>query len=191
VFEEMLSAQDLLSNAQQHADAIKRAARAEIDAFKHKAYLEACESARNDVAAAMTATTAHMEAAFVGLEARIANTVLQALQQILGEMTDSKVMSHLIRRVLAQSRSYKSLRLRVAAADFEIVKNELADILRDFRDVEFIDILKDTQRPKGTCVLETEHGAIDASLNVQLAAIKRSLVDAFVGKREQATQVVR
>jgi len=46
---------------------------------------------------------------------------------------------------------------------------------------------KDASAAPGTCVLESEFGAIDASLDVQLAAVRRGLVSAFIDKRVAAS----
>jgi type III secretion protein L len=74
----------------------------------------------------------------------------------------------------------------VAAAQFDEVNQWLSGVIKDFPDVEFIDVLKDTNAPAGTCVLESEFGSIDASVDVQLTAVRRGLVSAFVDKRVAA-----
>jgi type III secretion protein L len=114
---------------------------------------------------------------------RIVNTVMQALQQILHQIDDRVLMEQLVRQVLGQARSRKDLRLRVAAEDFDRVNQWLPTVLKDYSEVDFVDVLKDPAAPAGTCVLESELGAIDASVDVQLAAIRRGLVNAFIEKR--------
>jgi type III secretion protein L len=185
-YQSWMQAQELVPAASRRAELLKEAAAREIEQIRAKAYAEASAAARADFAATIVETTSRIEAAFVGLEARIVNTVLNAVQQILGEMDDIELMKRLIRRVLTQTRSHKSLRLRAAEADFEIVKTALGEVLKEFPDVDFIDIVKDARCERDTCVLESDYGAIDASIATQITAIRRGLVDSFVGKRRPA-----
>jgi type III secretion protein L len=117
---------------------------------------------------------------------RIVNTVMGGLQQVLSAIPERQLMEQLVRRVLGEARGRKQLRLRVAAAQFDDVNRWLSDVIKDFPDVEFIDVLKDPHASAGTCVLESEFGSIDASLEIQLAAVRRGLVSAFIDKRVAA-----
>jgi len=144
------------------------------------------QEARTEFSASVVATVTEMETAFLRLEPRIVNTVMSALQQILGQIDERGLMEQLIRRVLGEARNRKQLRLRVAAVQFDSINQWLAEVLREFPDVEFIDLLKDPAAAPGTCVLESEFGAIDASLDVQLAAVRRGLMSAFIERRVAA-----
>ena len=77
--------------------------------------------------------------------------------------------------------------MRVAASQFDEVNRWLSDVIKEFPDVEFVDVMKDAAATPGTCVLESEFGAIDASLDVQLAAVRRGLLNAFIDKRVAAS----
>jgi type III secretion protein L len=183
-FTEMLSAQEVVAGARRYAVEMQTTVEASVQAARQAGHEEGLRIAREEFAASVVETTARMESAFVGLEARIVNTVMGALQRILLQIDDREVLKGLIQRVLAEGRSQKHLRLRVAAVQFNEVNAALALVLRDFPEVEFIDVVKDPNAARGTCVLESDFGVIDASLDMQLAAVRRGLINAFVGKRQ-------
>ena len=183
-FSALLEAREVLEAARRYATQIQSTIDASVEAARRAGYEEGLQLAREEFATSVVETTARIESAFMGLEARIVNTVMGALQRILLELDDHEVMEALIRRVLAEGRSQKQLRLRVCAAEFDAVNEQLAAILSDFPEVEFIDVIKDPAAAPRTCVLESEFGVVDASLEMQLAAIRRGLINAFVGKRQ-------
>lgn len=183
----LLEAKDIIARAHRYGEALKADMHEEVAAARRAGYEAGLKEARTDFSATVVATVAEMEAAFARLELRIVNTVMGALQQILGRIDDRTLMEQLVRRVLSQSRQGKQLRLRVAAGQFDEVNQWLSEVIKEFPDIEFVDVFKDAAAAPGTCVLESEFGAIDASLDVQLAAVKRGLVSAFIEKRVAAS----
>ena len=186
-FSAQLEARDIVAQAHRYGEALKAEMHEEVEAARRAGYEAGLKEARTDFSATVVSTVAEMETAFARLELRIVNTVMGALQQILGRIDDRTLMEQLVRRVLSQARQGKELRLRVAAAQFDEVNQWLTDVIKEFPDVEFVDVLKDAAATPGTCVLESEFGAIDASLDVQLTAVRRGLVSAFIEKRVAAS----
>lgn len=185
-FTQLLSGCELLDEVRRYTRELRASADAEIAAARARGYADGVEEARTELTTLITATTAKLDAAFIGLEARIVNTVMNAIQRILHAIDERELMERLIRRVLAEGRAEKQLRLRVAASQYDDVNRWLDEILREFPQVEFIDVLKDPQGTFGTCVLESEFGIVDASLDRQLSAVRRGLVNAFVAERVAA-----
>jgi type III secretion protein L len=186
-FSALLEARDIVARAHRYGESLKAEMHEEVEAARRAGYEAGLKEARTDFSATIVATVAEMETAFARLELRIVNTVMGALQQILGRIDDRTLMEQLVRRVLSQARQGKELRLRVAAAQFDEVNQWLSEVIKEFPDIEFVDVLKDAAATPGTCVLESEFGAIDASLDVQLAAVRRGLVSAFIEKRVAAS----
>jgi type III secretion protein L len=186
-FSALLEAREIVASAHRYGDALKAEMREQVEAARRAGYEAGMKQARTDFSSTVVSTVAEMETAFARLELRIVNTVMGALQQILGRIDDRTLMEQLVRRVLSQSRQGKQLRLRVAAGQFDEVNQWLSEVIKEFPDIEFVDVLKDASAAPGTCVLESEFGAIDASLDVQLAAVRRGLVSAFIDKRVAAS----
>lgn len=186
-FSALIEARDIVARAHRYGEALKADVQEQIEAARRAGYEAGMKQARTDFSASVVTTVAEMETAFARLELRIVNTVMGALQQILGRVDDRALMEQLVRRVLSQARQSKQLRLRVAAGQYDEVNQWLSDVIKEFPEVEFVDVLKDPAAAPGTCVLESEFGAIDASLDVQLAAVRRGLVSAFIDKRVAAS----
>jgi type III secretion protein L len=186
-FSALLEARDIVAQAHRYGETLKAEMHEQVEAARRAGYEAGMKAARTDFSATVVSTVAEMETAFARLELRIVNTVMGALQQIVGRIDERTLMEQLVRRVLSQSRQGKELRLRVSAAQFDEVNRWLSDVIKEFPDIEFVDVVKDASATPGTCVLESEFGAIDASLDVQLAAVRRGLVSAFIDKRVAAS----
>jgi type III secretion protein L len=187
-FTQLLQMQEVMRQVHSYAMQIRTGATMDAQAVRQAGFQRGMEVARAEFAASVVEATAKVEAAFIGLEGRIVNTVMSAIQQILAASDERTVFEGIIRRVLAQARAEKSLRLRVSASQYEQANELLALILKEFPAIEFIDVVKDPDSAPGTCVLESEFGVVDASLDTQLAAIRRGLISSFVGKRPASAE---
>jgi type III secretion protein L len=186
-FSALLSAQDVVAEAERYAQALHAQADSEHAAARAQGHAQGLEEARCEFAASVVEATARIESAYIGLEARIVNTVMEALQRILEQTGDAERMRSMIRRALAAVEHDKPVRLHVAAADFEVAQRELAALRQEFPRVDVVELLKHPQAAPGACVLESEYGRVDASLATQLAAVRLGLIKAFVGRRDAAT----
>jgi type III secretion protein L len=185
-FEAMVEAQEIVTAARRHAEALRVRTQEQVEAARVAGYEAGIQEGRADFAASVVTTVAEMESAFNRLELRIVNTVMGGLQQVLGRLEQRAVMEQLVRRVLNEARDRKQLKLRVSSAQYDDVNQWLGTVIKDFPDIDFIDVVKDSRAGVGTCVLESEFGAVDASLDVQLAAVRRGLTSALVDKRVAA-----
>jgi type III secretion protein L len=183
-FSAMLNAQELVAEAGRHAQALRAQAESELAAARARGHAQGLEAARSEFAASVVEATARLESAYIGLEARIANTVMDALQRILGEVGEAQRMRSMIARALAAVAHDKPVRLLVAAADFETAQRELAALRHEYPRVDVVELQKSAQAEPGSCVLESEYGRVDASLATQLAAVRMGLIKAFVGRRD-------
>src|SRR5687767_10200524 len=128
-FSALLEAREIVASAHRYGDALKAEMHEQVEAARRAGYELGMKQARTDFSATVVSTVAEMETAFARLELRIVNTVMGALQQILGRIDDRTLMEQLVRRVLSQSRQGKELRLRVAAAQFDEVNRWLSDVI--------------------------------------------------------------
>jgi len=182
-FTALVEARETLQLARRAAEELRASIEAEVEQARRRGYETGLREARVELSTQIAETKAQLEHSFVSLEARIVQTVLKAVQQILAGTDDRAMLEPLIRRVLAQSNNDSPLRLRVSAEQFDAANDAVAVLLKEFPQVEWIDVAKDPSAARGTCVLESEFGVIDGSIETQLAALRRGLLNAFVGKR--------
>jgi type III secretion protein L len=182
-FETLVEARETLRLARRAAEEMRATVAAEVEQARRLGYEKGQQEARAELSSQIAETKAQLEHSFASLEGRIVQTVLKAVQQILASTSDRALLEPLIRRVLAQSNSDSPLRLRVSAEQFDAANDAVSSLLKEFPQVEWIDVAKDPNASRGTCVLESEFGVIDGSIDTQLAALRRGLLNAFVGKR--------
>ena len=182
-FATIVEARETLRLARRAAEQLRAGVEAEIEQARRRGYEKGQQEARAELSAQIAETKAQLEHSFVSLEGRIVQTVLKAVQQILASTNDRAMLEPLIRRVLAQSNSAAPLRLRVSVEQFDAANEAVSSLLKEFPQVEWIDVAKDPNATRGTCVLESEFGVIDGSIDTQLASLRRGLLNAFVGKR--------
>ena len=182
-FARLSTAQETLADACRRAAEIVELADMDRGAAIQRGREIGIEQGRAEYAASMVEVTARMDSAFICLEARLVKTVMDALEAILHEIGDRTVMERLVRRTIANSSRKNSLRLIVASEQFETVNGLLSAVLAEFPEIQFVDVVKDPAGVPGMCVLESEFGIVDASLDTQIAAVRAGLIRAFVGKR--------
>ena len=73
-------------------------------------------------------------------------------------------------------RNQQHVTIRVAPADEKAVRAELASMLASVPGgTSFLDVVPDARLERGACLLESELGVVDASLETQLKALENAL----------------
>jgi type III secretion protein L len=112
------------------------------------------------------------------LETSIVRIVSEVTRKLIGEMDHDEVIVRLVRQALNSARSERRVLIHVSSHDEPVVRRELAALLqqRDGGPAGFLDVLSDPELPPGSCVLESEMGVIEASLETQLKNIEKTLL---------------
>jgi type III secretion protein L len=76
-------------------------------------------------------------------------------------------------------RNQRQVTVRVAPEAVAEVQQRLTDIMADYPGITFVEVAADARLRRGGCILESELGVVDASLDVQLEALSRALRSAF------------
>ena len=108
------------------------------------------------------------------LESSIVGLVLKALKRILGDISKETLIVDLVRQALKSVKNQQEAILKVSPADAQAVREHMDQIMADGI-VDYLEVTADSRLKPGTCILETDIGVVDASLDVQLQAI----TDAF------------
>lgn len=110
------------------------------------------------------------------VEGKMADIVMKALKSCVVEIGDKEMVVQIVRKTMnAVIRTQKQVTLKVAPEMAPVVRERVAALKADYPTIETLDVVEDP-RLKGTaCVLETEAGVADASVETQIAAIERSI----------------
>jgi type III secretion protein L len=110
------------------------------------------------------------------LEERLAQIVLGAVTDIVGELPPSTALTNQLRRAVAVSQSQRLVSVRVAPAVFDEATQLISAIEQELG-APLCTVLADVGLPAYSCVIETESGVIDGGLKVQLRALERGIRD--------------
>lgn len=174
------SAADIIATAEADAARIREEAKAAFEEEKRRGYEEGLEQGRMEIAEKklemLDSSVAYMES----VEGRMADIVMKALHKCVEEIGDKELVVQVVRKVMsAVIRTQKQVTLKVAQGMGPVVKERLSQILADYPTVEHIDVVEDERLKGPACMIETEAGVADGSVDSQLAAIERSIKKHF------------
>jgi type III secretion protein L len=112
------------------------------------------------------------------LEVTLVRIVGEVTRKLLGEMDHGDMITRLVRQALRAVRNERKVLIRVSPRDESAVRQGLAGLLqqKDGGAAGFLDVLSDPDLPPGSCVLESEMGVIEASLESQLKNLEATLL---------------
>ncbi|NCD26713.1 MAG: HrpE/YscL family type III secretion apparatus protein, partial [Deltaproteobacteria bacterium] len=112
-----------------------------------------------------------------GIESTLVNVVGQAIRKIIGDLDDNDRIVRIVRTALTNVRNQQHVTVRVAPADAAAVETAMAAMLQTAPGrTSFMDIIPDARLERGACLLESELGVVDASLETQLKALENALL---------------
>lgn len=106
-------------------------------------------------------------------EAQVSRAVMTCLRKILGEFPEEEIVVRAANTALVEMRNQPRVTLHVHPSVASELRGRVAEILRSDADVSFLDIVGDDSLPHGAVKLESDAGVVDASMNVQLAALEK------------------
>jgi type III secretion protein L len=109
------------------------------------------------------------------LEGTLVYVVRQSLAKILGEVEDNQKIVAIVRQALKMVKDSKGVKLRLHPDNVGVVRTRLDEVLATLPTSPTIDCSPDSTMTKDQCILETEFGIVDASLDIQLQSIVNTL----------------
>lgn len=173
--ENVLDAQAILDAARAEAKKIVDNAQAEFDRQSAAGYEEGMTAGRMEIAERMIDSVAKTVNYVSGLEKSVVDLVMKALRKILGDMPDRDRVAQVVKSALAVARTQRTVTVRVHPEDADHVRSQIAVITKPYPGVQFLEVTPDVRLVRVACILESEVGVVDASLEVQLQAIENSL----------------
>jgi type III secretion protein L len=170
----LLQAEQILAHARAEAGAIRVEAQKAYETEKARGYEQGLNESRMEMAERMLDTVSAGVDYLEGLEGTLTDLVMNALYKIIEGFEDRERVAGVVRKALSYVRTQKRVVLRLCPEDEELARGEWKNLQRDYPGIGTLDISADPRLSRGACLLESELGIIDASLEVQLAAIRNS-----------------
>jgi type III secretion protein L len=175
----LVEAEGLIEAAREEAERIRREAEEEYVRRKAEGYDTGLEMGKAEIAERMVEYMGRSAAYFSKVEGVLIDVVMRAARRVIGEFDQKEVVERVVRRALEATRNEGHVTVRVAPALADDLKSRIGNILGEFPRVEFLEVVADSRVPEGGCILETELGFVDASLETQFKAIEKALVNSM------------
>lgn len=186
-YQSLVNAQQVIDLARQEAARIVASAQAEFERQKAAGYEDGLAAGRMEMIDKMIDSVGRSVDYFSGVEKSIVDIVMKALRKILGEMDDRERVVQVVRSALAVARNQRNVLVRVHPSEAESVRSQIQRITSPYPGVRFLEVTPDARLQPGACVLESEVGVVDAGIDVQLAAIEKSLSRSLIGAEQSAS----
>ncbi len=170
------SAAEIIAAAEADAARMREQAKEEFEQERRRGYEKGVNDGKMEIAMQKLDLVDSSVSFMESVEKKMADIVMKALRTFVVEIGDKEMVVQIVRKTLnAVIRTQRQVTLKVAPEMAATVKERLEGFRAQYPTVETFDVVEDA-RLKGTaCVLETEAGAADASVETQLAAIEKSL----------------
>jgi len=170
------SAAEIIAAAEADAARIREEAKVAFEAEKRRGYEKGLDDGKMEIAMLKLDQVESSVAFMENVEEKMAEIVMKALKTCVTEIGDREMVVQIVRKTMnAVIRTQKHVTLKVAADMVETVRARVSELTTVFPTVETFDVVEDPRLKGAACVLETEAGVADASVETQLAAIKKSL----------------
>ena len=171
-----IDAETMLAAARAEAERIRAEAEAEFRRQSERGYAEGLREGQGECAEQMLQVVSRGVQFLRCLEETVASLVMLALEQMLGAMDDRELLMKVVHKALSVVRERGRVTIRVRPDQVGYVEEQLGAV--GGGDSRVIEVVPDPLLARSDCVLETELGVVDASLDVQLDAIRKTLLNA-------------
>ena len=174
-YQAYLTANQLVELARERAQAIEQGARDVYEQQKALGWQAGVDEARTSQATLIQETLQQCNQYYRAVEQKMSDVVLRAVRKILKQYDNTELALSVTREALSLVSNQKQVILHVQPEQVSAVRERVSHILKDFPEVGYVDVVADARLDAGGCILETEIGIIDASVDGQLAALATAL----------------
>ena len=170
------SAAEIVAAAETQAAQIREDAKAAYEEERKKGYDKGIADGKTEIAMQKLDLVDSSVAFMEDVEEKMSEIVMKALKSCVAEIGDREMVIQIVRKTMAAViRTQRQVTLKVAPELVETVRARVSELTATFPTIETFDVVEDPRLKGSSCVLETEAGVADASVESQLAAIERSL----------------
>lgn len=164
-------AEHILAEARKEADRLVSEAHAEADRIRREATEAGLQEGQTRAAATVARASEMRDRMLTDAEGQVTKLAVAVARRLVGAAaaSDPSFVRGLVEQALARTRRARALEVRVHPEDAPHVRDLVEGRPRE------IAVQPDASIERGGCVLHTDVGDVDARLEVQLAAIERTL----------------
>ena len=172
----LAQAEDVIAAAEVEAAQIREEAKSAYAAEKQRGYDDGIAEGKAEILMQklnlLDESVRYMES----IELKVSEIVMKALRKCVAEIGDTELVIQIVKKAMqAVVRNQRQITVKVNPAMVAVVKGRLQEILAEFPSLSYIDVAEDAHLAAAACVVETEAGLVEASVEGQLAAIEKSI----------------
>jgi type III secretion protein L len=175
-------ARALLDAAANEAERIGAAAKEAYEQEKQRGYEDGHAAGKDHLAEELARLSAESSRLVSDFETRIPEIVMSALRQILGTYDQTDLVIQTVSQALRMFHHQTELTLRVPPDRVEEVRARVGELRAGSGAGADIAVVADPHLSPGGCVLESERGSVDASIEAQLAVLDRAMRKELAGR---------
>ena len=168
-----LEADEIIQAAKQQAADIVEQAKDAYKQEKQRGHKDGLEESKVDQSEQMLKVVSRTINYLSDVEHVMADILLSGVKKIIGEFDQEQLAVNLVKNALQHVRNEKQVTIRIPPSQYNMVKSRLNEILADYKGVGFIDLVADQRLSTGDCIMESEIGVVDASVDVQIQALQK------------------
>jgi len=169
-------AEDIIAAAEAEAAKIAEDAKAAYEAEKRRGYDDGISEGREEILLQKLDLLDESVTFMESVEGKMADIVLKALKKCVSEIGDKELVCQIVKKAMqAIVRNQRQITVKVSPDMVPVVKERLQAILAEFPSVAFAEVSEDPHLAGTACVVETDAGSVEASIDGQLAAIEKSI----------------
>lgn len=173
---------DVLAEARKEAEAIGVAAQQQYELMRAQGLAAGRDEARLEASEQMISHASRTIEYFGRVEDRMVDLVINATRKIMADFSDNERARAVVQGALSAVRNQKQVVLRVSPDQVDSLKAQMNDILAAYPGIGYLDIVADGRLGVDACILETEIGTVESSIQNQIDAL-RSAFQKVLGAR--------
>ena len=158
----------LLGEAESKAAAIVAAAQKAYEEEKLRGYRDGLADARLEAVQRLLEESAVLDQSLVQIERDLSRLTAASVRKLIDGFDDEARAEAVIRVALKQMRREKRAELRVPSRLFEHFRGRIGEIVKDFPEVDLVDVVDDPALDPSQIILETSIGRVDGDLGARL-----------------------
>jgi len=176
-FETLLTAEELLQKIENETQDIVEEAKKESSSIREKAHEEGFQEGLNRFNEQLLLFEDKLKVLKHELQKAVLPLVLQATKKIIGQeltLTPESIVSIVMQSIKSVLQS-KTVKLYVNRQDLEYLEKEKETLKKMFDHLESFQIEERKDVERGGCIIETDKGILNATLENQYRALERAL----------------
>ena len=176
----LVKAEEVVAAAEAEAAQIRAEAAKAYESEKARGYADGLAEGKQEILMQKLDLVDESVKYMASVEGQVCDVVLKALRKCVAEIGDRELVVQIVKKSMqAVVRTQKELVVRVAPDMVPSVRERTDALLADFPAVTKLDVVGDERLTGAACVVETDAGIVEASIDGQLEAIEQSIRKSF------------